>query len=74
VAIQIRILDRKTGESKQDTGMMRLDLPKTTGNPVIRLAERVPADKLPPGAYVLETTALDTAGKAMKRIADFDLE
>ncbi|HEV3332454.1 MAG TPA: VWA domain-containing protein [Bryobacteraceae bacterium] len=74
VAIQLRILDRKTGEQKEDTGVMRIDLPKDTGNPVIRLAERIPSDKLAPGAYTLEMTAMDNSGKTAKRIADFDMK
>lgn len=74
VAIQIRILDRKTGEQKEDTGIMRLEVPKDTGNPVIRLAERVPADKLTPGAYSLELTAMDNSGKIAKRVTDFDMK
>jgi hypothetical protein len=74
VAIQLRILDRKTGEQKEDTGVMRIDLPKDTGNPVIRLAERIPSDKLGPGAYTLEMTAMDNSGKTAKRIADFDMK
>lgn len=74
VAIQMRILDRKTGEQKEDTGILRLEVPKDTGNPVIRLAERVPADKLTPGAYSLELTAMDNTGKIAKRVADFDMK
>jgi hypothetical protein len=75
VAIQIRVLDRKTGEQKEDTGVMRIELPKDTGNPVIRLAERIPAaDKLNPGAYSLELTAMDNSGKTAKRITDFDMK
>lgn len=74
VAIQLRILDRKTGEQKEDTGIMRIELPKDTGNPVIRLAERIPAEKLTPGAYSLEMTAMDNSGKTAKRLADFDMK
>ncbi len=74
VAIQIRVLDRKTGEQKEDTGILRLDLPKDSGNPVIRLAERVPADKLTPGVYSLELTAMDNSGKTAKRVADFEMK
>ena len=74
VAIQLRVLDRKTGEQKEDTGIMRLDLPKDAGNPVIRLAERIPVDKLTPGAYTLEMSAMDNSGKTAKRVTEFDLK
>lgn len=73
VAIQMRVLDRASGEQKADTGLMRLELPKDPGSPVIRLAERMPVTNLSPGAYVLEMTAEDTAGKIAKRAVDFDL-
>jgi len=74
VAFQIRIVDRKTGEQKEDTGILRIDLPKDSGNPVIRMAERIPIDKLAPGAYTLEMDAMDNSGKTAKRLTDFDLK
>jgi VWFA-related protein len=74
VAIRMRILDRKTGEAREDTGAMRLEVPKTGGSPVVRTAERMPVDKLPPGDYTLEMTAQDTANEFAKRTADFELQ
>ena len=74
IAIRERILDRKTAEVKADTGGMRLDMPKTMGNPVIRLAEKILVDQLPPGAYTLELSAQDTANQFVKRTADFELQ
>lgn len=74
VAIRMRILDRKTGEAKEDTGAMRLDVPKAGGSPVVRTANRMPVDKLPPGDYTLEMTAQDTANQFAKRTADFELQ
>jgi hypothetical protein len=35
---------------------------------------KVAKDELAPGAYRLELTALDQAGKTFKRMADFDIE
>jgi VWFA-related protein len=74
VAIEMKVFDRKTGEQKEDTGLMRLDLPGAGGNPVIPVGEKIPVSKLSPGAYRLELTAADTAGKQATRSADFDLE
>jgi VWFA-related protein len=74
VAIQMRVLDRKSGEQKSDTGFMRIDLPANGGNPVIPVAEKMPVGPLVPGAYVLELTAADTAGKSIRRAVDFDIE
>jgi len=74
VAIQMRVLDRKTGEEKVDTGLMRIDLAPNQGtNPVIPLGERMPVDKLGPGSYTLELSALDTGNNQFKRTADFEL-
>jgi VWFA-related protein len=74
IAIRERILDRKTGEVKADTGGMRIEMPKTMGNPVIRNAEKILVDQIPPGAYTLELTAEDTASQLVKRTADFELQ
>jgi hypothetical protein len=74
VAIQMRVLDRKTGEQKEDTGLMKLDLPQNPATPVIPLGERMPIASLTPGTYRIEVKAMDTAGKQSVRIADFDLE
>jgi VWFA-related protein len=71
VAIKIRVLDRKTGEQKQDSGFMRVDLPPSTGNPIIALGQRLPVAALEPGSYQLEFTAEDTADKIVKRTTDF---
>jgi hypothetical protein len=73
VAIEMRVLDRKTGAEKADTGLMRLDLSKQGSNPVIALGERIPVDKLGPGSYTLELSALDTGNNQFKRTADFEL-
>ncbi len=72
--MQIRILDRKSGEQKFSTGMMRVDAPARTENPVIPLGERIPVDKVDPGQYIVEVEALDQAGSTVKRTADFDLQ
>ena len=74
IGIQMRVLDRKTGDEKADTGMMRLDPPPPAGTSVIPLAEKMPVSKLASGAYQLELTALDSEGRTAKRTADFDLQ
>jgi hypothetical protein len=74
VGIQMRVLDRKTGEEKSNTGLSRLDPPPVLGNAVIPLAEKMPVAKLGPGSYQLEVTAADSTGKIAKRTADFDIQ
>jgi len=74
VAVQIRLLDRKSGQQKEDTGLLRVDYPLKAGNPVIPLGMKVTKDALAPGSYRVEFTALDQAGKTFKRTADFEVE
>ncbi len=74
VAIQFRLLDRKSGTEKFDTGLMRVDIPEKTNNPMIPLGQRMPVKDLAPGQYVLELQAMNNAGATVKRTADFDLE
>ncbi len=74
VAIQMRVLDRKTGAQKKDTGLARIEVPAETGNPVIPVGVRIPIESLAPGAYRLEVAAVDQAGKSFKRTADFEIE
>jgi hypothetical protein len=74
IGFQMRVLDRKTGEEKNDTGLIRLDPPPPLGNAVIPLAEKMPVAKLGPGSYQLEVTFADSTGNTAKRTADFDIQ
>ena len=74
VGIRMRIVDRKTGEQKLDTGLMTVTLPAATGSSAIPIAKRVPIDSLLPGSYRLELDASDTAGKLARRTTDFEID
>ena len=74
VGAAIRILDRKTGQEKLDTGIVRVALPDTTGNQVVPVALKVPLASLTPGSYRIELEAGDTIGKVARRTADFEVE
>jgi hypothetical protein len=74
VAMQLRIVDRKTGEMKQDTGLLSMDLPATGGNPVLPAGIRVPIDTLPAGAYTVEIKAQDNAGRSATRSTEIEIE
>jgi VWFA-related protein len=74
VAIQIRILDRKTKDQKFSTGLLRLEFADKGDNPTIPIAEKVPVDSIGAGQYTVELMVRDTAGKLATRTADFDLE
>lgn len=74
VAFEMRVLDGKTGEQKEDTGLMRLDLPKQGGTPTIPMGIKVPTQSLAPGDYKVEVKAMDNSGKEFKRTADIQIE
>jgi hypothetical protein len=70
--LQIRILDRKTGALRGDSGPMKMDAPKTAG--VVPVALKLPVADLAAGSYVLDVQAMDGTGKSVKRTVDFELE
>ncbi len=75
VGIQLRVLDRKTGEAKSDSGLMNVAALIRTGNPVIPIGLKLPTNTLTPGAYRAEVKAVDSIGNASTaRLVDFDLE
>jgi hypothetical protein len=74
LAMQIRVLDRKTKEQKISTGLMRLDTTGAPDNPTLPLAEPIPLKDLGPGQYTVEVQARDSNGKSATRTADFDLQ
>lgn len=74
VALQLRVLDSKTGEQKVDSGLFRIAVPEKGGNPVISSGAQVPVAQLGPGSYRLVMSATDSAGKQSQRWADFDVQ
>jgi hypothetical protein len=73
VRIQMRVVDRKTGEQKVDVGGPAPGV--RAGDPVIALGVKLPMDKLAPGSYRLELKAADSAGNSTPaRTADFEVE
>ena len=63
---QVRILDRATGVSKWDSGLLKLSVPQQGGN--------LPINSLAAGAYQLEVTAGSSSGIQVKRTADFEIQ
>ncbi len=68
------MLDRKTHEAKQDSGLMGVSSQIRAGNPVIPVGLKILVDKLTPGAYSVEVTAKDALNNSKTRTADFDVE
>jgi VWFA-related protein len=61
VGVQMRIVDRKTGQQKIDSGLIRVGTVQH-GNPVIPIGVRVPVQQLGAGSYRLEVKAVDVKG------------
>jgi hypothetical protein len=73
-AVQVRIMDSKTGTQKFDSGGIRIDPYMKAGSPVIPVGLKVPFDALVAGSYRLEIAAIDSADKQAKRTAEFEVE
>jgi VWFA-related protein len=74
VALQMRVLDRKTNEQKLDSGMFEVTQLGKPGNPVMAVALKLPVSELPPGQYRAEFKAADATGRAVTRPVMFDVE
>jgi hypothetical protein len=73
VGIQMRIVDRKTGEKKIESGGAAADA--KAGSPLVPLGLRLPVADLPPGSYRLELQGVDSAGNVTPpRSADFEVQ
>jgi len=74
VGIQLRVVDRKTQEVKEDSGVFGVNKEIRPGSTVIPVALKLPLDKLNPGGYRAEVKAVDSAGNSTARATDFEVE
>jgi hypothetical protein len=74
VAVRMRVLDRKTGEQKFDSGLGSLADSFKPGNAVIPVGLQLPQNALVAGSYRLELNAQDSFGREFKRSTDLDIE
>jgi VWFA-related protein len=75
VAVQLRVLDRKSGEQKQDSGLINVGNSVRKDNAMIPVGLKLPVDTLSAGAYRAELKAVDSVGHASPiRSADFEVE
>ncbi|HTS49199.1 MAG TPA: VWA domain-containing protein [Bryobacteraceae bacterium] len=73
VALQLQVIDVKSGEQKSDSGLYRIPVPEKKGNPAIPTGVQIPVASLTPGTYRLIMSALDSAGSKTQRWADFEV-
>jgi VWFA-related protein len=75
VAVQLRVLDRKSGEQKQDSGLINVGNSVRKDNAMIPVGLKLQVDTLTAGSYRAELKAVDSVGHASPiRSADFDVE
>jgi hypothetical protein len=74
VAMQMQILDAKTGQQKSDSGLNRIPVPEKNGSPSIPSGTVVPVADLTPGSYRLILSAVDNAGNKSQRWTDFEVQ
>lgn len=75
VGVSLKIIDRKSGQQKLDTGYINMQQFVHAGNAVVPIVLRLPLDTLGPGDYRAEVSAVDSAGnEAPLRTAEFSVE
>jgi VWFA-related protein len=75
ISLQIRVLDRQTGEQMMDSGVFGVESLVRAGNQVIPVSLTVPIATLSPGGYRLEAKAIHSSGSdSATRLADFEVE
>jgi VWFA-related protein len=74
VAVALKIVDRKSGEKKVDSGWIRVPIAEKSTNPVLPVGLKLPITGLAPGGYRLELSSLDKPGKPAVRSIEFDIE
>lgn len=72
VRVQVRVLDRGTGQSRWDSGVTKLPTPTNGGKPSLPASSRLPLDSLTAGSCRLEIQVSDASGNHASRTADFD--
>ena len=74
IAVQLRVLDGRSGDPKVDSGGVDLAKFMRAGNPVVPVGLRIPLSGLVAGAYRLELRAVDSAGRETLRTAAFSVQ
>jgi hypothetical protein len=75
VAVQLRILDRKSGEQKQDSGLINVGPLVRKDSAMVPVGLKLAVASLTTGSYRAEMKAVDSVGHASPvRSADFDVE
>ena len=74
VGVQIRTLDRQSGQAKTDSGILKLNTQSVNESGMLPVSVTMPLTQVQAGSYLLEVRALDSAGNSVLRVAPFDVE
>ncbi len=74
VGVQIRTLDRQTGQPKTDSGVLKLNTQTANASGVLPVSVTMPLTQVEAGSYLLEIRALDSGGNTVRRVTPFEVE
>ena len=74
VGVQIRTLDRQTGQTKTDSGVLKLNTQTANASGMLPVSVTMPLTQVEAGSYLLEVRALDSAGNSVRRVTPFEVE
>jgi hypothetical protein len=74
VAVQIRTLDRQTGQLKTDSGVVKLNTQPANTSGMLPVSVTMPLTQTEAGSYLLEVQALDSGGNSVRRVTPFEVE
>lgn len=74
VGVQLLVTERASGKQETDSGVINIQNFIKPGNPVIAAGLKLPVGTLKPGSYTVGIKAMDSAGAAVVRSADFVVE
>ena len=74
VGVQIRTLNRQSGQPVTDSGLIKLNTKVANENGMLPLSVTMPLTQVASGSYLLEVQALDSAGNSTRRLTPFEVE
>jgi hypothetical protein len=71
LGVQLKFVDAKTGQMKDDSGVVEVTRYASKGNPMVPVPLRIPVAQLGAGTYRCELTAMDSLNRTAVRKFDF---
>jgi len=74
LGVQLKVVDRKTGELKIDSGLVPVDNYLRPGSAMVPIGLKLPLGKLTAGSYRVDLIGMDSANNSKTRSAEFEIE